>query len=125
VTYFESWLVEMVKIVVGEMRESCEPTLGATISARDRDAAEECQESYAKDWSDLERRAAVLLTQARALENRHLAGELTILDPHSIPYKMIASRCLARSHKLEQLALELAKPEGWPIKDDGTKVVLQ
>ena len=122
-TYFETRLLRMVKVVVGEMYESCEPDWGETC-ARTEEERGRYQENYAKDWSDLERRCAVIITQARALENRHIAGELTILDPHSIPFKAIASRCLARSHKLEEIAAALASPEGWPIKED-SKVVLQ
>lgn len=66
-------------------------------------------------------RAAVMLTQARALECRHLAAELIMKSGGAAPgtrvmAQAIAAQCTERSHKLEQLAMRFAQPDGWPIK---------
>lgn len=96
-TVFEEWVVEMVKVAVGEMVG--DPT-GVD------------PEVYALECNRLEQRVACLLTQARALENRHLAGELMVTYGASQAAKQIASNCLERSHKLEMIALMFAKQ--WP-----------
>ena len=110
-TAYEEWLTRVVDVLLG----------GAFSS--------ECgdPEPNTKEWGDRKaraeaaRRAAVILTHARALECRHLAAELIIRSAEAplatkVIAQAIAAQCTERSHKLEQLAMRFAQPDGWPIK---------
>lgn len=116
-TVYESWVSEMVKIAVGEMRESCEPDWGDTC-ARTAAERDRYRNDYHEEWGKLEQRIACLLTQARALECRHLAGELVVKYGNSQAAKVIASGCWDRSHKLETIATMFASQ--WPPAEHST-----
>jgi len=94
-TAYETWLLKTVQILAGE---------GAS--------------------SELQQRIAIGLTQARALECRHLAGEIAVGGGAKHPYGVsVIQQCWDRSHKLEAIGLMLASPDGWPIRDGGEIMV--
>lgn len=89
-TALETWLQQMVAVIAGNPADdAADPTLA--------------------------QRVAVALVQARALECRHLAGELLIGGAGNPVALQIAQACTDRSRKLEAIGMQLAQPEGWPL----------
>lgn len=107
-TALETWVIEVVKVLVGDGPEAFEPDWGTVCGPVDKAEA-----SYREDWRVLSQRGAVLLVQARALECRHLAGELAINYGNAMA--PLIQSCWDRSHKLEAIAMMLAKQ--WPIPE--------
>lgn len=110
-TAMETWVVELVKILVGDMPETCEPDWGEAFG-RDHENCKAAITAYREDWRLLGQRSAVLLIQSRALECRHLASELMINAGSHPIYKGIAQQLWERSHKLEAIGLQFANE--WP-----------
>lgn len=71
----------------------------------------------------LGQRAAILLVQARALEARHLAGELAVNGAAHPIAVSIMKQCWERSHKLEAIGMMLAQDGGWPIPEGREQMV--
>ncbi len=105
-TALETWLVEMVKVAVGDV-----PLTANTQT--DKDSAE--------DFRLLEQRTAILLVQARAIECRHLAGELAI--KYGTGAGLIIQGLWDRSHKLEAIGLMLSQQ--WPPVDGNEVMICQ
>lgn len=106
-TAYEEWLTKIVQVLADPILTPDDETY---LFRGDVD-----------DFVSLAQRAAVILTQARALECRHLAAELIIRSADAplatkVIAQAIAGQCTERSHKLEQLAMRFAQPDGWPIK---------
>lgn len=96
-TAFETWTSALVEILVGDaLNLPLDPT-----SAEMEEAKRE-----------LSQRIAAGLVQARALECRHLAGELIVNNPSHPIIASVARECWERSHKLEAIAMQFAKE--WP-----------
>lgn len=57
--------------------------------------------------STLVQRIAIGLVQSRAAECRHISGELLLRNPGSQLAGILSLRLSDRSHKLEQIALEM------------------
>ncbi len=67
--------------------------------------------------STIQQRVSIGLTQARAAECRHIAGEMRLKGLTQIPMmSQLAMWLTDRSHKLEQLGLRMVTE--WPIKDE-------
>ena len=64
------------------------------------------------DLAEIQQRAAIHLVQARALECRHIAGELMVRTGANT----ISAGLLERSRQLEAIGLRLASE--WPPKDE-------
>jgi hypothetical protein len=93
-TAIQKWVTDMVAVALGDLR--CRPD----------------DEGFA----EAEQRISCLLVQSRALECRHIAGELLIRCPGQIPAMQLSGWLTERSRKLEAVAMDLAK--NWPIKDE-------
>ncbi len=106
-TALEAWLVQIVEVAVGHTPDETAPPYVA--------------EDRHKSWAALEQRVAILLVQARALECRHLAGELAVGGANHPVAVQIMEALWDRSHKLEAIGLMLAKQ--WPPVDGNETLV--
>lgn len=103
---FSMWLTNFAAVLAADPRHTLECDLNM--------GAGPCNCDYHP--SVLEQRIAIGLIQSRALECRHWADVLIREHPND-PIAIALARHLARrSHKLEQLGLDLCKEGVWPIK---------
>jgi len=85
------------------------------------------EDNLARICAELERRLAIGLVQARAMEARHINGETTVIAMQAKSSLVqtvamtIATQCMNRSHALEQIGMEMANA---PVAA-AAKVVIQ
>ncbi len=107
-TAIQTWVLDMVKIALQDLRETTDSYSQCIPPA----TPEQVDEAFRLAGQ----KAACLLIQARALECRHISGELLIKCPGQVPAIQLSGWLTERSRKLEAIAMEMAQQ--WPPKED-------
>jgi hypothetical protein len=107
-TPFDTWVLETAAAMVRPTEEEYDESLQVC-------AGQRLHSVDSPDWDALRLRFAICLVQARALECRHIAGELLLKQPSTL--KMVADGLWDRSHRYEQLGLRMADRK-WPKEEE-------
>lgn len=123
-TNFEQWIEDTTKSLLGTMREDCEPDWEADPDAplEVRELREGARATYNEAWDLLELRISIGLVQARAMECRQMAGQITMNReaftagapqdlqlPLRLSLQDVSRYFIARASKLEDMGLAMAK----------------